>query len=209
MWGGGPPQHYLSATPVSDLELQRVVSRAGRGPFGHRGRDFVSVEGGPHPTPRTSRIVVLLSHAVRCGPEVPWTSSIRRCTRRAGGLLRCAPPAPSRERKGRAASASEPRPLRCGGWGTGEKAGLGHGGTGGPPGPYFRATPVPRNSSCVRLRVLDSKGGPFGSPGICLGEISGRSFRFRNRSITCRIASDLPGSRTKYRPGGPPSPAMP
>ena len=123
--------------------------------------------------------------------------------------LRRAPPAPSRERKGRAASASEPRPLRCGGWGTGEKAGLGHGGTGGPPGPYFRATPVPRNSSCVRLRVLDSKGGPFGSPGICLGEISGRSFRFRNRSITCRIASDLPGSRMKYGPGGPPSPTMP
>ena len=97
--------------------------------------------------------------------------------------LRRAPPARSRERKGRAASASEPRPLRCGGWGTGEKAGLGHGGTGGPPGRYFRATPVPRNSSCVRLRVLDSKGEPFGSPGICLGEISGRLFLVLDMSL--------------------------
>ena len=53
--------------------------------------------------------------------------------RRAGGLRRCPPPAPSRERKGRAASeASCSRPLRCGRRGVG----------GGPPEHYLSATPV-------------------------------------------------------------------
>ena len=67
----------------------------------------------------------------------------------------------------------------------------------------------PGTLNCTYLCVLDSKGVPFGSPGICLGEISGRSFRFRNRCCLCRIASGLPGSRTKYGPGGPPVPPCP
>ena len=89
------------------------------------------------------------------------------------------------------------------------KARTGHGGTGGPPGRYFRATPVPRNSSCVRLRVLDSKGEPFGSPGICLGEISGRSFRFRNRSNSCRWLQTYRGRGPNMDQGGPPVPPCP
>ena len=64
--------------------------------------------------------------------------------------LRRAPPAPSRERKGQK---REARPLRCGG------VGVGMAGPGGPLGPYFRATPVPRNSKLrLSMRFRFKKG---------------------------------------------------
>jgi hypothetical protein len=60
VWGGGPPGHYLDATPVEaksgqnlvfPLKKGRVSLCGKRGLDLHRGRKFVSVRGGPHPTP--------------------------------------------------------------------------------------------------------------------------------------------------------------
>ena len=56
--GGGPPGHYMGATPVEG----KTAFSAKKGPFLmqgelpfatglHRGRAFGSVRGGPHPTP--------------------------------------------------------------------------------------------------------------------------------------------------------------
>ena len=59
VWGGGPPGHYLDATPVEvksgqnlvfPLKKGRVSLCGKRGLDLHRGRKFVSVRGGPHPT---------------------------------------------------------------------------------------------------------------------------------------------------------------
>ena len=88
VWGGGPPGHYLDATPVEvksgqnlvfPLKKGRVSLCGKRGLDLHRGRKFVSVRGGPHPTPPFFCAESLVLMGIRCvvletGPfrRRPW-----------------------------------------------------------------------------------------------------------------------------------------
>ena len=74
MVGGGPPGHYLDATPVEvksgqnlvfPLKKGRVSLCGKRGLDLHRGRKFVSVRGGPHPHPLFLRRVPFLVGILR------------------------------------------------------------------------------------------------------------------------------------------------
>ena len=56
-WWVGAPLHTSLARPLCQIRARKGRIPSGKrvpfALFGHRGRDFVSVEGGPHPPPRT------------------------------------------------------------------------------------------------------------------------------------------------------------
>ena len=110
------------------------------------------------------------------------------------GAKKRAPPAPSRERKGRGARASAPRPLRCGGQGAvrriDRRAGLGSGVVGvRTPDVIFLTTPIitGRQNRYLqgRLRFRFEKGLPRGPP-KAQGRPKNHPKSFQKRSIPCK-----------------------